>query len=96
MQNEIKTFLDSEGRLTQFPAKRKKKIITLFYLAEKIEANRQYSEKEINELLCLWHTFSDQATLRRELFDYGFITRSRDGRIYELSDPQPTREELIP
>ena len=27
---EIKTFLDGEGRLTAFPAKRKKKIIALF------------------------------------------------------------------
>ena len=32
---EIKTFLDGEGRLTAFPAKRKKKIIALFYLAER-------------------------------------------------------------
>lgn len=92
--NEIERFLDGEGRLTAFPAKRKKKIHALFYLAQKFEPGRDYTERETNELLVAWHTFADPATLRRELYDYRFLDRSRDGRVYRLADQQPMPEEL--
>ena len=86
----LKNFLDSEGKLKLFPAKRKMKIIALFYLASFFEAGRQYTEQEVNLLLLQHHTFSDPATLRRELYDFHFIDRTPDGRIYTLSTPQPT------
>ena len=38
--------------------------------------------------------FADPATLRRELYDYGFLDRSRDGSVYRLAQKQPTPEEL--
>ncbi len=88
----LKNFLDSEGKLKQFPAKRKMKIIALFYLASFFETDRQYTEQEVNLLLSQHHTFSDPATLRRELFDFHFIDRTPDGRVYTLSSPQPTME----
>lgn len=90
----LRNFLDAAGKLTAFPAKRKMKIYVLFYLAQKIEPNREYTEQEINNLLLDWHTFADPATLRRELYDYGFLDRSRDGKVYRLADAQPTQEEL--
>ena len=93
-ENIIQNFLDEEQRVTKFPSKRKKKMYILFYLAEKFEDNREYSEKEINEILLEWHTFSDPATLRRELYDNRFIDRSRDGRVYRLADKQPTMQDL--
>lgn len=92
--NEIRQFIDDGGRLTAFPAKRKKKIQALFYLAEKFEPARDYSEREVNDLLLSWHTFADPATLRRELYDYGFLDRSRDGKVYRLARKQPTPEGL--
>ena len=92
----IQPFLDPQGRLMLFPAKRKMKLYCLFYLASKFESERQYTEREINELLLCWHTFGDPATLRRELIDYRFLIRSSDGRIYQLNPVQPTPEELIP
>lgn len=91
----LKSFLDSDGKLKQFPAKRKMKIITLFYLAEKIEKGRNYTEQEINEILLRWHTFRDPATLRREMYDYHLLDRTRDGRTYQKSDPQPEMETLL-
>ena len=91
---EIKTFLDGEGRLTAFPAKRKKKIIALFYLAEKVESGKRYTEREINDLLLAWHLFRDPATLRRELYDYGFLCRAEDGSVYWKSETQPDPKEL--
>ena len=94
MTERIKHFLDPQGRLTLFPAKRKMKIICLFYLAQKFEKERQYTEREVNDLLLSWHTFADPATLRRELYDYGFLDRSRDGKVYRLAEKQPAPEAL--
>lgn len=90
----LRNFLDNGGKLRAFPAKRKMKIYALFYLSEKLEAGREYTEREINELLLNWHTFDDPATLRRELYDYRFLDRSVDGRLYKLADRQPSPEEL--
>jgi len=96
MKERIKHFLNEKGQVTLFPAKRKMKICVLFYLAEKFDPNRNYSEREVNDLLLDWHTFGDPATLRRELYDYHFLDRSADGRSYSLSSNPPTPEELIP
>ena len=90
----LRNFLDATEKLTSFPAKRKKKIYCLFYLAQKFEAEKDYTEQEINNVLLDWHTFADPATLRRELYNYGFLDRSRDGKIYSLSRKQPKPEEL--
>lgn len=90
----LRNFLDADGKLTAFPAKRKMKIYCLFYLAQKFEAEKDYAEPEINNVLLDWHTFADPATLRRELYDYHFLERSRDGKIYRLAGKQPTPGEL--
>lgn len=90
----LRNFLDGDGKLTAFPAKRKMKICCLFYLAQKFEAEKDYAEQEINNMLLDWHTFADPATLRRELYDYHFLDRSRDGKVYRLAETQPTPEGL--
>ncbi len=90
----IKSFLDGEGRLMAYPAKRKMKLYALIYLSSKIEKNRVYSERELNALLNEWHTFGDPATLRRELYNHRFIDRNADGSEYRLEEIQPTFEEL--
>ena len=90
----MRNFLDANGKLTAFPAKRKMKVYCLFYLAGKFEAGREYTEREVNELLLDWHTFADPATLRRELYDYGFLDRSRDGKVYRLAQKQPAPEAV--
>lgn len=81
----LKNFLNDAGKLTAFPAKRKMKLYALLFLAQKIAPDREYTEREINEILLSWHTFSDPATLRRELYDYRFLDRSRDGRVYRVA-----------
>ena len=95
IRDNLKTFLDSQGRLTGFPAKRKRKIFALFYLAEKFQPDTVYTEQQVNELLLCWHTFADPATQRRELYDYGFLDRSADGREYRLAPEQPSAEILL-
>ena len=90
----LRNFLDADGKLTAFPAKRKMKVYCLFYLAQKFEAKTEYTEQEINNVLLDWHSFANPATLRRELYDYGFLDRSRDGKVYRLAETQPTPENL--
>ena len=93
-RNQLRGLLDPEGRLTGFPAKRRKKVYALFYLAEKLEQGRAYTERELGQALLQWHTFSDPATLRRELYDSFFLDRDPQGRVYRLTEPQPDPRAL--
>ena len=90
----LRNFLGRDGKLTAFPAKRKMKLYALLYLSQKIPTDTDFTEREINDILLDWHSFADPATLRRELYDYGFLDRSRDGKVYRLAEQQPTPGEL--
>ena len=92
--HQLRGLLDAEGRLTGFSAKRKKKLYALLWLADKLEPERDYSERELGEALRAWHTFDDPATLRRELYDHFFLDRDPQGRVYRLTQPQPDPREL--
>lgn len=92
-KTQIEPFLDSQGRLKVFPAKRKKKLSALAYLAGKFEQGKIYTEREVNELLNQWHLFGDPATLRRELYNNCFFDRAANGSSYWLEDPQPVFPE---
>lgn len=94
-QQELKSFLDAQGRLTRYPAKRKPKMTALCYLATKFEADREYTERQVNEVLKQWHTFSDWCMLRRDLYDLGLFGRANNGSTYWLEARQPTVEELM-
>ncbi len=83
---DISKFLDDSGRITQLSQKRAIRIATLGYLAGKFEANRDYTEKEVNSLCEEWHTFGDYFILRRELIDYGLLCREPNGSRYWKSD----------
>lgn len=93
--SDLAPFLDREGRLISFPAKHKKKLIALWYLAGKIEADRQYTESEINALLDEWTLFHDPATLRRELYNKRLLNRTTDCSSYRKADNIPAFEEFI-
>ena len=90
----LKNFLDTEGRLTSYPSKRKMKLYALIYIAGKIEKGKVYTEKEINAVLNEWHSFNDPATLRRELYTHKFLDRDSYGKEYRMEEHQPTIEEL--
>ena len=82
---EMKTiapFLDEDGMITRLPQKQSKLLIILSYLAEKFEPGRDYTEKEINSICDIWHTFGDYFVLRRGLIDHSFLCREPDGARY--------------
>ena len=88
--DELKNFLDKDGKLKSYPAKQRPKTMALFYLASKFEKDRKYTEKEVNQVLNDWHTFEDWAMLRRDLFDKWFLGRDPRCTEYWLEDEQPT------
>lgn len=67
-------------KLKAFPPKEKKKVVILTRIAEKFENGREYTEKEVNNIIK--EIFDDYTTLRRFLIMYGFIDRSQDGARY--------------
>ena len=90
--NDLHHFLDEEGRLKSWPAKPKKQISALGYLAGKLEWDHSYAEQELNSLLDSWHLFGDAALLRRELYMKRFIDRKKDGSAYwKIPRLLPTR-----
>lgn len=78
----ISVFLDQNGKIERIPVPNRTKIPLLAYLAEKFDAGRDYTEKEVNKIICEWHTFNDYFILRRLLVDYAFLDRVADGSRY--------------
>ena len=93
---QLKPFLDENGKLRQYPKKRKPKMLSLYYLASKFEPQIEYSEEEINRIIEAWHTFNDWAMLRRDLYDNHFFDRKENGSIYWPKDPPPRLEDILP
>ncbi len=81
---DISAYLDSEGRITHWPARKKNaaRIALREYLASKISTLFTMNELAINDLLNRWHTFGDHAFLRRDLVGHGLIKRDLEGTAY--------------
>lgn len=72
------------GKLTKIPARQKKQLVVLRWLATLFEADRLYTEREVNTVIKSVHN-SDIAGLRRDLVDFGYLRRERDGGQYWLA-----------
>jgi DNA-binding transcriptional ArsR family regulator len=70
----LKSFLEGD-RIVDIPASRKKRLVLLKWLVRKFQSDRNYPEKELNEILK--RHYSDSATLRREFVGYHLMTRDR-------------------
>ena len=79
---KLDNYYDSEKRLIQYPSKRPMRIIVLTKIAEQIDPDRRYKEKEINEIIRLNIAFGDIELIRREMYQYKFLGRRRDGSEY--------------
>lgn len=88
----ISAFMDDDGRITQIPVPNRTKIPVLAYLAGKFEEDRIYSEKEINGIINVWHTFGDYFILRRLLIDYKFLERTPNGERYWVRKKEEEKE----
>ena len=82
----LKTFLDENGRLIDFPAQQKKEEAVLRHIVKVFEPGRRYSEKEVTEILSQFN--EDYARLRRDLVSLGFMKREGGGGAYWREESQ--------
>jgi hypothetical protein len=71
-EHVLRTFFRN-GRLTEIPTKRAKRLIVLERIALEFEPGRRYDEKEVNVVVGAF--FNDYAAIRRYLVDEGFLDR---------------------
>ena len=86
----LRDFFDGP-RLKSIPTQRKKRVVVLQHLLERFAPDRDYPEKEVNALLREAH--EDVATLRRELVDYGYMTR--EAGVYRVARSLPARGSTV-
>lgn len=79
---KLGNYYNVEGKLIQYPSKRPLRIIALVKIAGCFEADKKYTEKEVNEIIKSQIAFSDVELIRREMFQYKLIGRLRDGSQY--------------
>lgn len=79
---KLENFLDENGKVNNWPAKRNSKVEVVKYVSEKFDEDRFYSEKEVNEIIKQWHTFGDYFLVRREMIEHNVMARERDGSKY--------------
>lgn len=80
----IKSYFDETGRLKEYPAKAKRKIIVLEKISTNFKKSKTYSEYEIN--LILTRIYTDHVLLRRALIEYGFMERDKTGTKYWMKE----------
>ena len=64
------------GRLIQIPTQRKKREIVLAEILKQFDVDREYGEKEVNEVILRYH--EDYCTIRREMIAFGMMTRDHE------------------
>lgn len=88
-EKTLKAFLTPDGRVTNWPAKEKRKLIILSEIFKDFDPQKNYSETAVNEIL--QRHVSDYVTVRRNLIEYGFLDRTADGRTYWVNANGPAR-----
>lgn len=75
-------FFNGQGRLTVVPAKPDRKVELLEYLITYFDAERIYTEKEVNEVLL--GIYDDFPYLRRLLIEHQLLMRDPAGHNYQV------------
>ena len=68
--------------IVRWPKKPSDKQIVIKWLSTKFKFEKQYSEKEVNTIIEVHHSFNDIALLRRELISRRLLERKNNGSIY--------------
>ncbi len=74
----LEKLLDENGVVTRCPPKFSQRLQVVEYLAHFFASERSYTELEVNDGIRSHIAFSDYVTMRRELVDFGFLSRSAD------------------
>ena len=80
---------DEIGRLVRLPNKFSVQQMAMWVLWAQFAPRRDYTEKEVNQLLNAHHVFGDPATLRRELVNMKLLGRESDCSRYWKEPRRP-------
>lgn len=69
----VRDFSKRDGSLKEIPAQQKKLLAVLRHILKEFEPRREYSEKQVNEVLARFHP--DSASLRRAMIGYKLMRR---------------------
>lgn len=83
------THFDTAGRLIRFPTQLGVRLVALWGLWVRLPVKRDMTEAEVNGYIAKFHTFADNATLRRELVNARLLWRTKDGSVYRRMAVQP-------
>lgn len=86
------TCFDTQGRLMRWPNKYAAQQTAIWALWSRLPAQRELTEKQVNDYLIAAHTFGDPATLRRELVEARLLWRTADCRVYRKEPRRPSEE----
>ena len=87
------SFFDEGGKLMRLPRKRTPRFTVLRQMAERFETGRDYTEREVNEILLAGMAFDDAELVRRELVEADLLRRTGDGsRYWRTEEPNGTAE----
>ncbi|MBK7617538.1 MAG: DUF2087 domain-containing protein [Vitreoscilla sp.] len=87
------TQFDDWGRLTRWPHKFSVQRLAMWALWTRFDSGRQYTEREVNEILKAWTSYGDHVTPRRELVEMGLLARKDDCSAY-WKQPQRASDEV--
>tara|TARA_B100001029_G_scaffold176862_1_gene180481 strand:- start:689 stop:946 length:258 start_codon:yes stop_codon:yes gene_type:complete len=73
-------------KIIRWPKKPSDKEIVVDWLSKKFELGLIYSEKEVNNIIKIYHLFNDIPLLRRELVSRKYLIRKDDGSEYWKAD----------
>jgi hypothetical protein len=76
----LRTLIGTDGRIARLPVKLSRKEILADWLLESVEFDREYSEKQINEVFLA--VVDDYALIRRMLVESGKLQRDAYGHVY--------------
>lgn len=81
-----------DGILLRWPKKTSHQKLALWWCWAALPARRDLSEREVNEILRRLNDFGDHVLMRREMIDWGMMTRSQDCRVYRRVEGKPPAE----
>jgi hypothetical protein len=82
IQAIFQSYLNEDTNMIDvYPSKRKKQWAILYMISKAFHEDQSYSEKEVDAILKTYH--EDYVRLRRDLIDFKFFIRTKDGSIYE-------------
>lgn len=80
---------DKAGRMKSWPSRQSIQDLCLWTFWARLPAGEVMQERQVNDLLNIWHLFEDPAILRRTLVTQGMMTRNRDGTDYQRVEKRP-------